>query len=138
MCDNFEFKNLAPAYGELKAHGIALQQRGVELVKIAESGIANIGPLDSLVRTCLDISNAHPEVMPVVQSLLESGVCSFGLMVKANADLTAAFPPIDVGLLTATVATSGTNIAAGTAAETIFELTTKSGVFSGRSGIKST
>jgi hypothetical protein len=61
MSDIFEFNNLAPAFDQLRAHGIALQKQGVALVRIAESGIANIAPLDNLVTTCLGISDAQPQ-----------------------------------------------------------------------------
>jgi hypothetical protein len=120
MSNNFKFNSLAPAYDQLKEHGIALQKRGIALVQIAHSGIANIGPLDNLVTTCIDISGTHPEVLPVVESFLKSGINSLAQLGNANAGLAAALPSVDLSVLTATYATSSNNVAAGTVAKQSF------------------
>jgi hypothetical protein len=122
MSNGFEFNDLAHSYTQLKENGIALQQQGVDLVRIADSGIANIAPLEKFVTFCLDLSKEHPEVTPAVQSLINSGTHTIVLLDKANANLSAALPSINTSLLNAISATSGSNVAAATAVETILDL----------------
>ena len=122
MSDIGSFNDLAKAYGLLKQNGMSLQRRGLELVRIADSGLANIAPLETFVIACRDLSRDHPQVVQTVQFLLDSEQHTLALLDEANASLAAAVPQVNVSVLLTSSAASGSNVAAGTAVETLLEL----------------
>jgi hypothetical protein len=117
MSDAFDFNLLGDAYLHLKDQGMALQKRGIELVRIADSGISNIAPVQTLVTTCLQLSKETPAVAPAIDFLYESGRHSLTRVNEATAALRVATPLLDTTLASVSFAASGSNIAAETLVE---------------------
>jgi Predicted pPIWI-associating nuclease len=122
MSESFDFDKLANAYTELKRNGMALQKNGIQLVKIADSGLANIPPTKVLVTMCNGLSTEHPEIAPVVGAFFDSARHTFVLVDSANDGLSSAMPGLIANELTVSSAASGSNIASGTLVEQIIEL----------------
>jgi Predicted pPIWI-associating nuclease len=122
MSDTFDFNLLGDAYTHLKDQGMALQKGGIELVRIADSGISNIAPVQTLVTTCLQLSKETPAVGPAINFLYESGRHSLTRVNEATAALKVAIPLLDTTLVSVSSAASGSNIAAGTLVEEVLSI----------------
>jgi len=110
----FDFGLLGEAFGHIKDHGMTLQKKGIELVRIANSGMSNIAHMQTLAHACLELSKQSPSARPALDFLYESGKHSLALANNATIALQLSVPVLESAITGVTFAASGSNVAAGT------------------------
>lgn len=116
MNEPFDLNLLEKAYGYVKDQGMALQKQGLELVRVADSGISNIAPLKTLVSTVAEISQENPTAKPFLDFLYESGKHAFLALNSAAAGIQISIPILENTVAAVTATASANNIAVGTVA----------------------
>lgn len=87
-----DFQKLGSAFADLKANGLSLQRQGLELVKIADAGAANINNYTTLYKISAPLAEKDPLFRQKLSLFTQSGNLALNELSRTNNTLrTASF-----------------------------------------------
>ncbi len=88
MNDVPDFEKLQEEFAKLKKHGYDLQARGIDIVKIAESGASNVATYSSVFSISVPVAKNDKILQQKLDALAESGRYTSEAVAKTNGYLT--------------------------------------------------
>lgn len=120
--NNSPFSDFESECNRLRQKGNDLQKKGLQLVKIAESGLANVAPITTFGVAISRLADEKPELKKLVSAFYESEHYAATILKQANDSLDASQSGLSSSVYTTLSAVTGSNVSAGTIAEQIMAI----------------